>query len=323
MRQCFIGLVVLLVGLLGCMSSGSQASAVILGPGHEYVWQLATDHAAWPAEHFFKNLFSFQDRLWLIDEHIGSWVSDDGTNWVSIKSLLPLKGIWLPMVVFDDELFAINPSNISGQTRVWVSEDGQAWSSISTNLNIGGDDISGFRSVVFQDQIWLIHGEREEIWTSSNGRQWSQLNIQLPWAPRFHYNIEVLNNRLWVIGGRISQDGQYTALDDVWTSDDGINWTQTSTHSPWGTDRIFYATAAYDGFVWLMGGYDELGTPGRNDVWLSSDGVNWHQAPDATWPARSAFNAVIFENHLVILGGKTGADKFLNDVWMMKSDHHP
>jgi hypothetical protein len=62
-----------------------------------------------------------------------------------------------------------------------------------------------------------------------------------------------------------------------------------------------------------MGGYNyyEL----FNDVWYSTDGINWTQATNsAGWSVRAAHTSVVFDGKIWILGGE-GYGDLKNDVW--------
>src|SRR5205807_8426237 len=52
-----------------------------------------------------------------------------------------------------------------------------------------------------------------------------------------------------------------------------------------------------------------------NDVWSSSDGVNWTRViANAPWPARSKHTSVAFNNRIWVIGGWNGG-AVIKDVW--------
>jgi len=63
-----------------------------------------------------------------------------------------------------------------------------------------------------------------------------------------------------------------------------------------------------------MGGTDD-GTVGKNDVWSSTDGANWEQAPAAGWSARWDHTSLVFDNKMWVIGGLGAGQGFHNDVW--------
>ena len=54
----------------------------------------------------------------------------------------------------------------------------------------------------------------------------------------------------------------------------GADWTRATQEAPW-EGRGEHASAVHDGKIWIMGGGGHGYT---NDVWSSSDGVNWTRA---------------------------------------------
>ena len=77
-----------------------------------------------------------------------------------------------------------------------------------------------------------------------------------------------------------------------------------------------------DRWIFVLGGYDDSGNPGLNDVWLSADGANWvRETANAEWARRNSHQALSHNGRLYVLGGRVGNSgaKFsssgLNDVW--------
>jgi uncharacterized membrane protein len=71
----------------------------------------------------------------------------------------------------------------------------------------------------------------------------------------------------------------------------------------------------YDGKMWIIGGYDSSGH--KNDVWYSTDGVNWIQATaSAGWSPRYSHTSVVYDGKMWIIGGFASSGYSLkNDVW--------
>lgn len=96
----------------------------------------------------------------------------------------------------------------------------------------------------------------------------------------------------------------------------GADWTLVSTSSPWG-DRLGHSAIVHDARMWIIGGDIEPSTQITlaNDVWSSSDGLNWDLATDdAPWAARFLSAATQFKGRIFVLGGYTGGMR-QNDVW--------
>jgi len=63
-----------------------------------------------------------------------------------------------------------------------------------------------------------------------------------------------------------------------------------------------------------MGG--EVSSGNRwNDVWYSSNGINWTRAtPVASWSGRAYHTSVVYDNNIWVMGGYVGSNRW-NDVW--------
>jgi len=85
--------------------------------------------------------------------------------------------------------------------------------------------------------------------------------------------------------------------------------TQATAAANWGA-RDHFDGLVYDDRMWIMGGRVVL----KNDVWYSTDGVNWTQATAAAdWSPRYNPSCVVYDNKMWVMGGWDGACK--NDVW--------
>ncbi|MBI5092774.1 MAG: hypothetical protein HZB26_10075, partial [Candidatus Hydrogenedentes bacterium] len=103
--------------------------------------------------------------------------------------------------------------------------------------------------------------------------------------------------------------------NDVWSSGNGIDWTQTLPAPPWAA-RVYHQALVFNGEMWVIGGWDGVAYVPRNaDVWHSPDGINWTQSvATAPWPGRNFFGAVVHSGRMWIMGGFDG-NVGMNDVW--------
>lgn len=164
-----------------------------------------------------------------------------------------------------------------------------------------------------------------EVWSSTDGLNWTEINEQAPWEGRHTAGWVVHQNKLWVVGGDCNQ-GHYQ--NDVWSSPDGVAWTKVCDNVPWG-NRALQLVYAFKGKIWVMGGQTTSGfVPGfaeafYNDIWSSTDGVTWtREVEHAPWAPRgmSSGQAILYDRLWVLGGGTydtpaTPERKFYNDVW--------
>lgn len=80
--------------------------------------------------------------------------------------------------------------------------------------------------------------------------------------------VEVFDDKIWVIGGRNDAD---VALTDIWSSDDGENWTLEG-DLPFG--GIYgHELIVFNGKLWIYGGTSEGIL--SNKIFSSEDGIAW------------------------------------------------
>lgn len=185
------------------------------------------------------------------------------------------------------------------------SADGTAWTSSTAGTFIGR---TKFACVVFQDQIFVLGGENaggfallNDVWSSTDGLNWTQVVSAAPWGKRSSHQVVVLNDTLYLLGGA----GSGTEYNDVWSSADGVNWTQVVSAADWTARDGHQCVIANQG-IFLMGGQDATGY--LNDVWFSPDGKTWtQQVAVASWSARKWFSVVPYQGKIYVFGGYNGA----------------
>jgi hypothetical protein len=133
-----------------------------------------------------------------------------------------------------------------------------------------------------------------------------------PWGARSGIQAVAFNGQMWVLGG--------SGYNDVWSSKDGLNWTQVTASAQWAARGAFGA-AALNSQMWVIGGYSSLGW--LSDVWSSRDGAAWNKLTDtASWGARPLFSAVPFNGQLWVLGGQltdTTGWNSVHDTWLSQN----
>ena len=123
-------------------------------------------------------------------------------------------------------------------------------------------------------------------------------------------------------------------FNDVWRSTDGVTWEQMTAAAPW-EGRAGLSAAALGDYIYVFGGSKNddssiIGPSGPqreyfNDVWRSTDGVEWEEMTDeAPWEPRAGAATVVQGDRLLLLGGEAGfvcdplpdcVPPYFNDVW--------
>lgn len=203
-----------------------------------------------------------------------------------------------PLVVWNSTLWAIGSS-------VWSSTDGTNWTlraipgGNATPTLVGQFENS--RGVVLGSYLYYIQleGSTTDVQrtSSSSGTPWSdkgQIHTgsapPVVMEPRCGAAVFVLGGKIWIEGGRDSipkcgSNADYT--NDIWSTSDGITWTQAATAPAWAPRQWPCVTTDSSGTAWLAGGYvDDFATqsPGEiryetnlADVWYTKDGTTWKQ----------------------------------------------
>lgn len=218
----------------------------------------------------------------------------------------------VPLVALEGKLWMV------AQKNVWSSRDGIRF---TAQPKTDWGERYGEAYVFFKNKIWMLGGMRawddftNDVWYSSDARQWKQATPSAAWCPRRSHGAVVFNNRIWVLGGAVStgQPDQVPSrfLNDVWCTADGDSWTQVTEDAPW-SPRDGHVSLVFDDKMWVIGG------GGKRDVWNSANGRNWTRATgQAEWGQREGNGGVAFDGRLWIFGGRG-----LNDVWHSQDGTH-
>ena len=157
-----------------------------------------------------------------------------------------------------------------------------------------------------------------DVWSSSDGVNWTPLTLDAGWSGRAGLSAIVFNDEIYVIGGSYLDDSaiiggppQRVYFNDVWKSSDGVNWTQLVDEAPFAP-RAGAALAVKDGYIYLFGGeegflcepFPVCDLPYFNDVWRSSNGIDWELVIEtAPWQSRPGHQVLVAEDQFVLFGG--------------------
>ncbi len=243
-------------------------------------WDLVTDKAAW-GKRRSSQVVVFQDKIWLIPGwgpftglKSEVWNSEDGINWVKVTT----NPGWPAreghqLVVFQDKLWLIGGVNYEKRETkndVWYSEDGLNWfEAASTTPWSGRWD---HEVVAFKNKLWLIGGMDlkgnvfRDVWVSENGKDWSLVTDNPLWSARQGHEVVVFKDKIWVVG-RFNSPLEGGGDNDIWFSEDGVNWKKTKNNPPW-EGREDHAAIVFKDKIWVLGGMT-LDWLWKNDIWYS------------------------------------------------------
>jgi hypothetical protein len=263
----------------------------------------------------------FKDRMWLFGGYFPElsadvWSSKDGVNWEEHPSIPTKAGINIPVqYVYKGKMWIV-----SNDGELFSSADGNQWELVNAKPAWGKRYAAG--GVVFKGKMWLFGGHQDrtlknDIWSSEDGVNWKKAPVNAPWSPRQLFgNVVVKDDKIWIIGGGVTDYFPFKAYRDVWVSSDGINWKEVSDEAPWPA-RIWSNCVVYHNRIFLLGGFRSQPVwENRGDVWYSKDGKEWTQLKtDLSWDARHEHSSYVFKNNLWVVGGNKWP--LLNDVWSL------
>lgn len=203
--------------------------------------------------------------------------------------------------------------NYDAPNQVWSSADGSNW-----RLENGGASFPArnyFKLVAFKNALWVIGGESlptgavlSDVWTSSDGKAWTQATAGA-FPARAFFAATASENVLCIAGGQFLS-GQLAT--DVWCSADGATWAATTTAAPW-PGREFHEIVSFNGRLWIIGGFNGGVLA---DIWSSGDGVSWAQETAAAeFGPRFSHRVITDGKQLWLIAGSDGHQSAQRDVW--------
>lgn len=217
-----------------------------------------------------------------------------------------------PLIAFNGDLWMT-----SSTTLAFSSSDGITWTKHDKNETPGR---LASTYAFFDDKLWLFGGNdyrtenfSNEIWSSSDGTTWTKAG-NAEWPGRDSATFVTFQDKLWLFGGANHRDSGLATdafLNDVWSSDDGLHWTEVTAAAPWAP-RSYPRVVVREDELYLLGGETHA------DVWKSRNGKDWTQlTPDAPWGGgREGYAAEMFDGKLWVFGGYVGkSTNGVNDVW--------
>jgi len=305
-------------------------------------WVQVTPKAQWQPRDSSGEVV-FRDRLWLFGgwftSFVGTprdvWSSANGRDWTRVTEQAAWKHGDLPMsLVFDDKMWFMGgwhngrlPGH-SASNEVWWSTDGKTWKAATQAAGWTPRIAAG--AVAFQDKMWILGGVenyyfgddnslKNDVWSSSDGKHWKRELEHAAWSPRAYQAAVVHDGKMWVLGGG-NYVPKYHAVNDVWSSADGVHWSRETAAAPWNP-RLWFSAVVYRGAIWVLGGWSN--NPSRNwgDVWYSVNGREWTQfkAP-VTWKARHEHSSYVFQDKIWVAGGH--AKPLNSEVWSLQLPKH-
>ena len=154
---------------------------------------------------------------------------------------------------------------------------------------------------------------------------WTEVTMAVPWEARDSGEIFLFQDKMWIMGGingneiiqgdNIIEYWRAPHFNDIWHSEDGVQWNQVTASAEWPPRRSM-SVVFFKDRLWMFGGWSPT-TGYTNDIWSSVNGIHWTQvAQNTEWPAREGQLVEIFQDKIWLIGGVNYDDRETkNDVW--------
>lgn len=288
-------------------------------------WSLAT-HDPDFGERKNYSMVEYADKLWLFggstyDKYKSeTWSSDNGLAWQLESTSLPVELTTMQTFVYNDRVWLVGrDNNYPGEGHkfnFWSSDDVLNWTEEGALINVPYD----FEVEIHDGRIFVMYRESDEnvVITSSDSTSWEKSKGLVPSGFPFAGSTEIFNGKIWKTGGyQKDANGDPVAVNDIWSSLDGLDWT-LETASAWRGGRWGNRTINHDGKLWVIGGRDRR-VLAHSETWSSEDGVNWvEQGVGLGFRPEQGFTVVSFKNQLLTFAGRSpmGYHKPKNRMWV-------
>jgi len=227
------------------------------------------------------------------------------------------------LFVFNNALWVGGGGGDSFSNDLWTSPDGVNWQKVS-------DSLPG-SIVVFQDKMWSISSvvnsnqvvQGLSVSNSVDGIHWTTVSSLAPVSgfnyPQYYPYTPAVNfqNKLWILGG--TDVGISQPLENINSSPDGVTWTALNPSAGNVTaevandfrvsfdqfDQGFSSATnvtAFNGKLWMVGGYNFISGTANPFAWSSADGQNWSNASTPFLP-RYDHSLTVHNGLLWVIGG--------------------
>jgi hypothetical protein len=173
----------------------------------------------------------FNDQIWL-QRHKTIWKSSDGVSWELVTASAPWQARAIPaFLAFKGKLWMYGGGIGYGTLSqyyfrdVWSSENGKDW--VLETPQADWDGRYWFTYQAFDDRLWVMggwsffeitngnYGNKNDVWTSTDGKVWEQVQLDYKWAPRHASLSWVKDNAIWFSSG-YGGGGYLNLYNDIW-----------------------------------------------------------------------------------------------------------
>eukprot|EP01084_Bolivina_argentea_P168896 292808_1 len=224
-----------IISMGGCNGHDSRFNDVWLSNDGGHTWKEITSSASWSARCCHASI-AYNGSILVLGGHDMNdykndvWISNDnGLTW----NIVTNNAEWSPRdaltaTVLNNKIFIMGghdgsqgPSQFHND--VWSSSDGgKTWIQMTSNAQ--WNRRSALQAVTWNNNIVIMGGCGSaigdvcdkffnDVWMSSDGSSWKQINTAEIWSRRCWFATTTLNNSIYVLGG---DSATIAAMSDVW-----------------------------------------------------------------------------------------------------------
>jgi hypothetical protein len=260
------------------------------------------------------------ENSWRKIENEKSWTGRDGAGLVFLNGYLYLLGGWNYSAVTNE---VWRTKNIVDWERLpdapWEARHGAGW-------------------VVHDKKMWVIGGDLiDDVWFSPDGISWTMALSSAPFGKRYTPSAISSGEYIYLYGGQrwtpvdwcnSRPDCLPVGLNDVWRSQNGVDWEQIQPDAPWGGRSLIHGGLYFNNEIFIIGGglknaverYSETYSE-FEDIWSSSDGINWKKELDKfSFPARTHFSVMATLNGCYLSDGSVSTQRNVSNDLFFATD---
>ena len=235
-------------------------------------WTLVTDTADWEAREKHQAV-AHNGRIYVLGGYDGNnrlsdvWSSADGKSWDPVTGAAD----WSiredhQAVVHNGRIYVLGGFDGGDvYNDVWSSVDGNTW---IFEGNAAWDIRYIHQAVSHAGRLYVLGGtgvgEYNDVWSSVDGRSWvrEQANNSNFWSQRSGHQSLSRDGLLYVLGGNV---GSNNRMNDVWSSADGVEWTETPNKADW-SERQRHQAVVFPSPLVLVGTSETITLTARVDA---------------------------------------------------------
>jgi len=268
----------------------------------------------------------FNNKIWLIggEDEAGDvlseiWSTEDGINWVletNNAAFGPRKSA--AVIEFQNKLWIYNGSDgIFLNREIWSSEDGINWIQETSDHPFGNLPFLSQNLTTmftFDNKIWRFSGfdgstgdltPERYVWNSDDGKNWVLITENHGFDNKSGMKIVPFQGKLIGLESILSSN-----TSKVRQSSNATDWEILSDDTLPFNIGFFPDAVIHNDKLFLTAG------TGYNELWFTSDGLNWTKAVnERNYPIKTHNTSIVFNGKIYIIGSTSNTVS--NDVWVI------